>query len=64
MAYAKGGSIDWRDFHALCATGQMLVGAKPVTFCFILNWTGSEDLTSRFAVAVSEQLAEVAKEVR
>lgn len=63
VAYAKGGSIDWLGFHALCATGQMLVGAKPVTFCFILNWTGSDDLTSRFAAAVSELLAAVAKEV-
>ena len=64
VAYAKGGSIDWQGFHALCATGQMLVGATPVTFCFILNWTGPDDLTGRFGAAVAAVLAEVAKEVR
>lgn len=38
-AYAKGGSIDWRDFHAICVAGQMIVDQTPVTFCFIDNWT-------------------------
>lgn len=41
-AYAKGGSIDWQDFHALCVPGQMLLGRRPVTFCFTLNWTGPD----------------------
>lgn len=38
LAFGKGGSIDWRDFHALCLPGQMIVNNTPVTFCFILNW--------------------------
>ena len=42
VAYAKGGSIDWWDFHALCVPGQMRLGRRPVTFCFTLNWTGPD----------------------
>ena len=42
VAYAKGGSIDWQDFHALCVPGQMLLGRLPITFCFTLNWTGPD----------------------
>jgi beta-lactamase class A len=42
VGYAKGGSIDWQDFHALCVPGQMLLGRQPVTFCFTLNWSGPE----------------------
>ena len=41
-AYAKGGSIDWEGFHALCFPGQMMLGSTPATFCFTLNWTGSD----------------------
>ena len=41
-AYGKGGSIDWRDFHALCVAGQMVLGRRPATFCFTLNWTGPD----------------------
>ena len=39
-AYAKGGSIEWQDFHTLSVPGQMIVGDIPVTFCFTVNWNG------------------------
>lgn len=40
-AYAKGGSIEWEGFNALCVPGQMIVGGTlPVTFCFTVNWDG------------------------
>lgn len=42
-AYAKGGSVDWQDFHAISGPGQMMLGRTPVTFCFTLNWTGPDD---------------------
>ena len=42
-AYAKGGSVDWQDFHAASGPGQMMLGRTPVTFCFTLNWTGPDD---------------------
>jgi beta-lactamase class A len=42
-AYAKGGSVDWQDFHAICGAGQMILGRTPVTFCFTVNWTGPDD---------------------
>lgn len=61
-AYAKGGSIDWQDFHALCAPGQMIVCETPVTFCFTLNWTSPQSAApkvyARFAAAVAGILAE------
>ncbi len=64
-AYAKGGSIDWGDFHALCLPGQMLLGDRPVTFCFTLNWEGPESgvpsMTQGCKEAVANILATVAK---
>ena len=42
VAYGKGGSIDWQDFHCLSLPGQMLVGKTPVNFCFTINWTGPD----------------------
>ena len=33
VAYVKGGSIDWQDFHCLCVAGQMIVATVPITFC-------------------------------
>lgn len=41
--YAKGGSIDWLDFHALALPGQMVVCGVPVTFSFSVNWTGPQE---------------------
>ncbi len=64
-AYAKGGSIDWRDFHALCLPGQMLLGHRPVTFCFTLNWDGPDsgvpNMMNGYKEAVAGILAAVAK---
>ncbi len=65
-AYAKGGSIDWQDFHALCAPGQMVVKSRrPVTFCFTVNWTGPDEdvpgVTAEFATSVAGMLAMVAE---
>ncbi len=68
-AYAKGGSIDWLGFHALCAPGQMVVGKTPVTFCFTINWTDAEadtdaaKVASAFGSAVAGMLAALAKNV-
>jgi beta-lactamase class A len=42
VAYGKGGSIDWQDFHCLSLPGDMVVGATHVTFCFTINWTGPD----------------------
>jgi beta-lactamase class A len=65
VAYAKGGSIDWQDFHALCVPGQMLLGRIPVTFCFTLNWTGPEtgvaEAMHAYKDAVAGVLAAAAK---
>jgi beta-lactamase class A len=43
LAYGKGGSIDWQDFHCFALPGQMMVRGVPVTFCFTINWTGPAD---------------------
>ncbi len=42
VAFAKGGSIDWQDFHCFCIAGQMVLGASRVTFCFSINWNGPD----------------------
>ena len=63
VGYGKGGSGNWlanvgnvADFHAILYAGQMVVGATPVTFCFVANWSGehpdSEALTPAFAAVV------------
>lgn len=63
-AYAKGGSIDWQNFHAFCAPGQMIVGRRPVTFCFTVNWSGPDDgvptVFAGFREAVAGMLRAVA----
>lgn len=41
--YGKGGSIDWENFHCLCAAGQMAQPGQRTSFCFILNWTGPDE---------------------
>jgi beta-lactamase class A len=43
MAYGKGGSIDWEDFHCFCGAGQMVQAGQQTSFCFIVNWTGKDD---------------------
>ena len=64
-AYAKGGSIDWQDFHAICVPGQMIVDSIPVTFCFTVNWTGPDSevpaVAAAYRAAVAAILSSVAK---
>ena len=66
-AYAKGGSIDWQGFHALCVPGQMLQSGHPVTFCFTLNWEGPDSevggMMQQYKATVAGALAAVAKEI-
>ena len=67
VAYGKGGSIDWQDFHCLSLPGQMLVGKTHVTFCFTINWTGADnsvpDTMKRYVAAVAGVLEASAKDV-
>jgi beta-lactamase class A len=42
IAFGKGGSIDWQNFHCFSLPGQMIVGDVPITFCFTINWTGPD----------------------
>jgi len=67
MAYGKGGSIDWQDFHCFCLPGQMIVGKAAVTFCFTINWTGPADgvgtIFQSYTTAVAEILQEAARAV-
>jgi beta-lactamase class A len=62
-AYANGGNIDWQDFHAVCAAGQMILGQTPVTFCFTINWTGPDSsvpqISGEFLAAAAGMLAAV-----
>lgn len=37
-AFVKGGSIDVKDFHAVCAPGAMLFNDRWVYFCLTINW--------------------------
>jgi beta-lactamase class A len=66
-AYAKGGSIDWEGFHALCFPGQMVLCGVPATFCFSLNWTGPDaaapEVVGEYVTAVSAVLRAVARQV-
>lgn len=66
-AYAKGGSIDWEQFHCMAFAGQMLVGKVPVTFCFTANWGGDVTTGARagaFITAVSDVLRETALAIK
>ena len=42
VAYAKGGGIDFSEFHARCFAGQMIAGGLPITFCTTINWSGPD----------------------
>jgi beta-lactamase class A len=69
-AYAKGGSIGWNGFHAVCVPGQMILGRAgrqktPVTFCFTYNWRGPDadvpKVFERYAAAAKGILAEITR---
>jgi beta-lactamase class A len=74
VGYGKGGSGDWflqssteGDFHALSFAGQMVVGATPVTFCFVVNWTGVEPdntaLTPAFVDVVKSSMTAIKRQL-
>ncbi|MEO6326306.1 MAG: serine hydrolase [Thermoanaerobaculia bacterium] len=74
VGYGKGGSGDWvadstvvADFHALSYAGQMVVNATPVTFCFIVNWTGenpsSDDLVPDFVDVVKGSMGAIKQQL-
>lgn len=42
-AFCKGGSIDVKGFHAICAPGGMLFVDRWVYFAFIFNWPAPEE---------------------
>ena len=67
VAYGKGGSIDWGNFHCYCLPGAMIVGKTQVTFCFTINWTGPDDgvatLFKQYVSAVANVLEESARAV-
>ncbi|MGB3288698.1 MAG: serine hydrolase [Burkholderiaceae bacterium] len=55
MAYGKGGSIDWEDFHCFCAAGQMVQPNQRSSFCFIVNWKGPGDSVPAMFEAFKEK---------
>lgn len=55
MAYGKGGSIDWEGFHCLCGAGQMVQPGRRTSFCFILNWAGTDDSVAETMVAFKQR---------
>jgi beta-lactamase class A len=61
-AYAKGGSIDWQDFHCFSLPGQMIVRGIPVTFCFTINWTGPDDSVAPMFGLLRERVADVLRQ--
>jgi beta-lactamase class A len=67
VAYGKGGSIDWINFHCYCLPGAMIVGKARVTFCFTINWSGSDDgvaaIFKEYVSAVANVLQESARAV-
>jgi beta-lactamase class A len=76
VGYAKGGSADLlassatvADFHALSYAGQMVVGATPVTFCFVVNWTSvdpnstSDTLAPAFTDAINGCLVAIKRQL-
>jgi beta-lactamase class A len=69
-AYAKGGSIDWGTFHALCLPGQMILPPQrrgqpktPVTFCFVVNWEGPDSTIPEVAAGFGASIARILAEV-
>jgi len=64
IAYAKAGSVNWQDFHALCGPGQLILcSGVSVTFAFTINWDGPDGdepvVTGKFLTAVADVLAAV-----
>jgi beta-lactamase class A len=59
-AFVKGGSIDVKGFHAVCAPGAMLFDDRWVYFCLTINWNAEAETdpttVSAFAAAGSRAL--------
>ena len=62
VAFAKGGSIDWQDFHCFSVAGQMVLGATRVTFCFTINWNGPDSTVPKMFAAYRDSLKPVLAE--
>ncbi len=66
-AYGKGGSLDSNGYNALVAAGQMRVGGGkiPVSFCFMINYTGepSPEVMPVLGGAAQGALAAVAEAI-
>ena len=62
VAYGKGGSIDWDNFHCFSLAGQMIVGKVPVTFCFTINWTGPDDGVAAIFQSYTDAITDVLRE--
>lgn len=59
-AYAKGGSVEWGGFNAVCLPGQMVIGTTvPATFCFTYNWNGPESTIPEHMANFGAALADV-----
>ncbi|HTI02657.1 MAG TPA: serine hydrolase [Acidisoma sp.] len=63
-AYAKGGSIDWEDFHCFALAGQMILDGTPASFCFAINWTGPADGVAPMFDAYRQAVAGVLEAAR
>jgi beta-lactamase class A len=62
-AFVKGGSIDVKGFHAVCAPGAMFFNDRWVYFCLTINWNAEAErdvnTVSAFATAGSRALTMV-----
>jgi beta-lactamase class A len=61
-AYAKGGELPWPGLSTKSFAGQIVAGGDgrtPVTFCFVVNWKGSEDPDSEFPAIEAEFFAAI-----
>jgi beta-lactamase class A len=60
-AFCKGGSIDVKGFHAVCAPGGMFFDNRWVFFCLTINWTAKAETdpatVAAFAAAGSRAMA-------
>jgi beta-lactamase class A len=59
VAFAKGGSIDWQNFHCYCVAGQMVLGAARVSFCFTINWNGPDSTVPKMFADYTDSLKAV-----
>jgi beta-lactamase class A len=62
-AFAKGGSIDVRGYHALCAPGAVFLAGRWLYFAFILNWYSAAETdpatVARYLAAVQAAMADL-----